>query len=45
MCINDKDWSKMRVALVQQGSPTFLDKEEDAESVVKPENFASGVGK
>jgi ubiquitin carboxyl-terminal hydrolase 7 len=32
----------MRVALVQQGTPTFLDKEEDAELAVKPENFLSG---
>lgn len=31
----------MRVALVQQGTPQFLDKEEDADIVVKPENFAS----
>lgn len=42
MCINDKDWSKMKVALVQQGTPTFLDKEEDSEMTVKSEHFASG---
>jgi len=41
LCVNEKDWSKIRVALVQQGTPTFLDKEEDNELVVKPENFSS----
>jgi len=39
--VNDKDWSKMRVALVQAGTVSFLDSEEYGDMPVKPEHFAS----
>jgi hypothetical protein len=42
MSINDKDWSKVRVALVQQGTASFLDKDEDGEKPVKPDHFTYG---
>ena len=41
--MNEKDWAKIRIALVQQGTPNFLEKE-DEEVVVKPENFNSYSG-
>jgi ubiquitin carboxyl-terminal hydrolase 7 len=41
--MNEKDWAKVRIALVQQGSAHFIEKEEE-DSVVKPENFTSFSG-
>jgi ubiquitin carboxyl-terminal hydrolase 7 len=41
--MNEKDWAKIRIALVQQGSPNFLEKE-DEEVVIKPDIFNSYSG-
>ncbi|ODN03308.1 Ubiquitin carboxyl-terminal hydrolase 7 [Orchesella cincta] len=38
--VNEKDWAKIKVALVSQGTPVFLEKDED-ETAVKPEHFQS----
>lgn len=38
--INEKDWTKIRVALVQQGTVRFIEKEEE-EILLKQENFAT----
>jgi len=38
--LNDKDWSKIRVALVSQMNTTFIEKEED-ETALKSEVFTS----
>jgi len=38
--VNEKDWTRIKVALVSLGIPAFLEKEED-EMAVKPEHFHS----
>jgi len=41
--MNEKDWAKVRIALVQQGTPNFVEKEEE-EATVKAENFTTFSG-
>ena len=41
--INEKDWSKIRIALVQQGTAKFIEKEEE-ETPLKSENFSNFSG-
>jgi ubiquitin carboxyl-terminal hydrolase 7 len=41
--LNDKDWSKIRVALVQQGTANFIDKDEE-EVQLKAEDFQNYSG-
>lgn len=38
--VNEKDWAKIKIALVSQGTPVFLEKDED-DTPVKPEHFQS----
>jgi len=41
--LNEKDWSKIRIALVQQGTPKFIEKE-DEDTPLKTENFTNFSG-
>ena len=41
--LNEKDWAKMRVALVQQGTANFIEKEEENQ-ILKQDHFSNYSG-